>query len=258
MDIKAYIASGIVETYVLGMASPAEKAEFEKLAEIYPELVSARNEFELGLEEKAFANAIPPPFEVKERVLDLISQEAAVEAVKRIMYEESNPPPVRKISSMRWAVTTSIVLLVGSLTFIYWLYTKNQQLKADIAQSKETLEQLDQQKRSFEEATLPENSSAKQVKVITPETVPATINVFWDSTNTHVYLVIRDLIKLAENEKYQLWSITKGKYQSLGLFDAPDNDKLVLKLNNSQQAEAFAISIAKKLQVEPSKADTTH
>ncbi len=251
MDIQHYIASGIIEQYVLGMTTPQETKEFEDLCRQYPELQTARLDFEMALEKKAFAGAIPPPAELKEQVLELIGQESALRTVNDIITGVPQATPLRKLPTMRWAVAICIVLTLGFLSFIYIIYNQNQQLENDIVNNQQRLEQIDQQKKLWEESTLPDNSVAKQVKVFTPETVPATINVYWDSTNQHVYLVIHDLAKLPVNEKYQLWSVEKGKYNSLGLFDAPLDDRLILRLNDAQQADAFAISISRAIPLQP-------
>ena len=58
MNIQEYISSGIIESYVLGLASPEERTEFEQICAQYPELAEARNNFELALEEQAGKNAI--------------------------------------------------------------------------------------------------------------------------------------------------------------------------------------------------------
>ena len=237
MDIPAYIESGIIEQYVMGIASEKEAAEFERLCKQYPELLNARIEFELSLEKRALAGAITPPPDIKVKVFSSIQP-------------ESRQGVVRKIPTIRWAIAVCITLLLGLVTFIYILHNKNQKLESDIAKTQEKLKETDQQRLSFEETILPKNSVAKQVKVIVPDKVPATINVFWDPTNKHVYLVIHDLAPLPPNEKYQLWSITKGKSTSMGLFDAPTNDKLILRLNNAQDAEAFAISISKGISMQ--------
>ncbi len=57
MNIKEYISSGIVESYVLGLASEEERTEFEQLCKQYPELVTARDSFEVLIEKQAFENA---------------------------------------------------------------------------------------------------------------------------------------------------------------------------------------------------------
>ena len=74
MNIKDYIESGIIESYVMGLASEPERAEFERLCSQYPELVAARRKFEERLEGYASENAVPPPSEVKVKVLEAIGK----------------------------------------------------------------------------------------------------------------------------------------------------------------------------------------
>ncbi|MBS1563478.1 MAG: anti-sigma factor, partial [Bacteroidetes bacterium] len=61
MNIQEYISSGIIQAYVLGLATEEERREFEKLAAISPELQQAREAFELSLEQHAMANGRPAP-----------------------------------------------------------------------------------------------------------------------------------------------------------------------------------------------------
>jgi len=56
----------------MGLASDAERAEFERLCKEYPELLAARRRFEDKLEGYASENAEPPPPEVKAKVLEAI------------------------------------------------------------------------------------------------------------------------------------------------------------------------------------------
>ena len=61
MNLKEYIASGIIESYVMGLASEAERAEFEQMCAQYPELVAERRKFEESLEAYTSEQAIRPP-----------------------------------------------------------------------------------------------------------------------------------------------------------------------------------------------------
>jgi anti-sigma-K factor RskA len=70
-------------------------------------------------------------------------------------------------------------------------------------------------------------------------------NVYWDSTNTSVYLVVKNMPKLPSNQQYQLWALIDNKPKDLGVFDATD-DKVILKMKNTQKAQAFAITIEQK------------
>jgi hypothetical protein len=68
VNIELYIQSGIVESYVLGLASPPEMAELEQLLPHYPELKEALTEFEYQLELFSIDNEEPPPPGTREKV----------------------------------------------------------------------------------------------------------------------------------------------------------------------------------------------
>jgi anti-sigma-K factor RskA len=51
--------------------------------------------------------------------------------------------------------------------------------------------------------------------------------------------------RLPTEQQYQLWALIDGKPKDLGVFDVND-DKVILKMKNTQRADAFAITIEKK------------
>ncbi|HYM92945.1 MAG TPA: hypothetical protein VET23_02325, partial [Chitinophagaceae bacterium] len=61
MNVQEYISSGIIESYVLGLASAEERKEFEIMCEQHPEVLQARIAFEQSLEKQAMENAVDPP-----------------------------------------------------------------------------------------------------------------------------------------------------------------------------------------------------
>src|SRR5262245_36153727 len=95
-----YISSGIIESYVLGLASEEEGREFEEMCASYPELVEARNNFELALEEQARKNAVPPPATAKEKIWSAISHTTSPS--KLISMETS-----RRSSGWGWVAAAS-------------------------------------------------------------------------------------------------------------------------------------------------------
>ena len=82
MNIELYIQSGIVESYVLGLATPTEREEFDQLVPHYPELKVALSDFEYQLELFAIDNEEPPPPEVRERIQARIQDIPAVRPSK--------------------------------------------------------------------------------------------------------------------------------------------------------------------------------
>ena len=72
MNVQDYISSGIVESYVLGLASHEEQAEFERMCGQYPEVLAARTNFEIAMEHQAMQNSVAPPPALKQQIKDLI------------------------------------------------------------------------------------------------------------------------------------------------------------------------------------------
>ncbi len=65
MNVQDYISSGIVESYVLGLASPGEQAEFESMCKQYPEVIQARNDFENNIGARSHAKRCGSPSGIK-------------------------------------------------------------------------------------------------------------------------------------------------------------------------------------------------
>lgn len=83
MNIHQYIASGIIESYVLGLATPEEATRFDQLLPSFPELKMALREFEFRLEAFAMDNQIPPPPGIKNRIQERLWELPAIRHVSR-------------------------------------------------------------------------------------------------------------------------------------------------------------------------------
>jgi uncharacterized protein YaiE (UPF0345 family) len=59
-DLSEFLQSGVIEAYVLGMASPEEMKEVEGLAVDYPEVTKAIDSFSESIEQQALENAVAP------------------------------------------------------------------------------------------------------------------------------------------------------------------------------------------------------
>lgn len=72
-DLRLYIQSGVIENYVMGLASQTEREEFEQLCTKYPELVEARRKFEESLEDYAFRLEATPSKQVRDIIFEKVS-----------------------------------------------------------------------------------------------------------------------------------------------------------------------------------------
>jgi anti-sigma-K factor RskA len=243
VNIKEYISSGIVESYVLGLASEQERAEFEQLCLQYPELVAARNDFEEKLEQQAFDHVIAPPAFLKEKLLNNIQEQTFSVKEAKVITMDTKP---RNNNWLRYVAAASVILLLTSAYFAYDLYSKNGKLQISANQMQSRLDstnvQMEELKKMMEVMT---NPNVTVVSMVGTQINPSSANIYWDTASADVYMVIKNMPKLPSEKQYQLWAFIDQKPVDLGLFDA-DKPNLFLKMKNTQKAEAFAITIEKR------------
>jgi hypothetical protein len=73
LELDHYIQSGIIESYVLGLATNVEVEELQYMRRLYPELNSEITAVERRMERTAFAEAVLPPEQLKDRILQRIN-----------------------------------------------------------------------------------------------------------------------------------------------------------------------------------------
>lgn len=95
-NIREYINSGIIEAYVLGIATPEERMEVEELAIEYIIVREAIDEFSYNLEQFSFLNAPSPDPVIKPSLL------ATIDYLNRIEQGEvpSFPPALNSNSTI--------------------------------------------------------------------------------------------------------------------------------------------------------------
>lgn len=83
MDIGAYIDSGILQEYALGILNDAQRAEVERVCATNPEIKMALRNIELGLQKLAEANTVWPGDELQDKIwatLENVNKEAQMDA----------------------------------------------------------------------------------------------------------------------------------------------------------------------------------
>ena len=251
MNVKEYIASGIIELYVMGLATESERAEFEQYCTQYPELVAARREFEEKLEKHASENAEHPPVEVKVKLLEAIGSPGSLKSVsnppKIINYMENSTSASRGSGMSRFAAAASIILILGLAWFGYHQNSQNKELSNANNALKEKLNSTDSiLNQIIAEQKVVKDPNVTVVNMVGTQVAPkSSANIYWDSTSANVYLVVKNMPNLPSDKQYQLWALIDGKPKDLGVFDASDN-KVILQMKNTQKAQAFAITIEQK------------
>jgi anti-sigma-K factor RskA len=235
VNLKEYIASGIIESYVMGLATEPERTEFERMCAQHPELVAERRKFEESLESYASEQAVSPPLEVKAKIFDRI-----------ITMENSKSP--RSVGLWRFVAAAAVILLVGMVALYYQVSEQNK----DLAKSnKDLIERVNANELALNKVKIERdqmhNPNATVVNMVGTKIAPkSSANIYWDSTNSSVYLVVKNMPQLPSDKQYQLWALIDSKPKDLGTFDASNDDNVILKMSDTKKAQAFAITIEKK------------
>ena len=264
MDTEQYIASGILETYVMGGLPERESREVEEVAAQYPEVQREIRLIEATLESFAFKTAIKPPSHIKGRLMSKIEGTSSSAAPAGAMsaapkkVEKNTEPIVREhpaaASWMKYAMAACVTLLLfTSFTSLYfWNQWKNteQELGQVIAQNQVIAGQFNQVNNQYNQALqsleIASDTAFAKVNMQGLEIAPnAYAVVYWNDNSENVYLSSSGLPPPATGQQYQLWAIVDGKPVDAGVFDVTLETALT-KMQNIRNASAFAVTLEPK------------
>jgi len=258
VNIQEYISSGIVESYVLGLADEAERVEFEQMCTLHAEVRTARDTFELSLEQHAMAAAVAPPVQLRETIL----QKFTVETASAI---HENAPvvqmrPIRRSAvpmATRYVAAAAVVLLVGSAGLNFYYFNKyrdySQRYDQLLAQQTELAKNNSamQTRMSNYEQTIAGLTSPYMAKItMEGKGVPANgspapgsmATILWDTRSKDVYLMVNNLPLPQTGKQYQLWAIVDNLPVDAGMLDM-SHGQMMVKMKNIPRAQLFAITL---------------
>lgn len=254
MDIKAYLESGIIESYVLGLAEPEEAILLEKYVHDYPEIQQALNDFSDLLEKQSFQGAVSPPAFIKNKIKAHIRSDFIVEDRQDLASDQKAPlrtpnPNYPFQRKWMWAACILFAFSLGANLFLYQknksLYSLNQSLLNDQQLWVSNANLLSDQVASLQSNLKFINQP--HIKTIKLEAVEGKKNlsavVYWDTKSKDVYLYPAQLDSISDEQEYQLWAIVDGVPVDAGLMDKCEG---ICKMHNIPKAQTFAITIEKK------------
>lgn len=263
MDLKEYISSGILETYVLGDASPQEKQEVECMSSIYPEIKSALVELQKSVEKVADHNAINPPDELKDKVLNKVYEEIDKDQNERVIeHDFTDDQTTKDVKQERKGVWKMLAAAFFALFLIATTVFINEQRENKVLTSKveelnttvnEKTAKLDKQEQNFatrlasnrDLLTFISDSSTKRVALNgTDLSKNASVNVFWNDRNQRVVLKVNSLPETPTDKQYQLWAIVDGKPKDMGVLPKNKTKASFIEITKkTNKAAAFAITL---------------
>jgi anti-sigma-K factor RskA len=252
VNIQDYISSGIVESYVLGLAGPEESAEFERVCVAHPEVRVARDAFEKQLEDRLQEQKLEAPRELKSRIFSKIGMEQTT-VMEEPKIPLNRPILVQRSGFPRFIAAASLILLLGSVLLNFYLLSEYKQSIAqykDLLASQEQLTSANQSMNTkletYESAIShirdPRMAVVKMPGVPTSPSPSSMATVYWNTASKEVYLLVNQLPVPVAGKQYQLWAIVDGKPVDAGVFDLASGPEL-LKLKTIPNAQAFAITL---------------
>ncbi len=242
MDIKEYIASGVLELYVYGLLSESENEEVNRMAKEHPEINA-----EIISIEKSIVN-------ISTSFSPFLSAENFAKVKDKLDLKHSKvielKPKNNKLQYLGWAA--SAVLFIG----LGYQYLNQTQFKNDIIN-------LEKEKSELQEVVVSSETKAKQTledlniirdskntvislagQTVSPKSFA---KIYWNKETQVVYVDASGLPEPPKGMVYQVWSLKLKPTltpTSIGLLDAfTDENTRIFAVNNTSDAEAFGITL---------------
>ena len=256
MNTQEYISSGIVESYVLGLANDQERAEFERMCAAHSDVRAARDAFEISLEQESLANAVAPPKHLRSKILGEIEIEkensnSNIIARKGIKEDQQivGKTPIINLRGGRYLAAASIILLIVSTALNFYFFN---QYKSVTAKYEDVVAQnaaYAQNEKDYQSTINRLSDPAMAIIKMAGDSVPSSpapssmATVYWDTRTKDVYLLINKMPEVSTEMQYQLWAIVDGVPVDAGVFDVA---KGIVTMKNIPRAQAFAITLEKR------------
>lgn len=231
MDIQQYIASGIIEMYVMGLCSPEEEKELEQLQHQHPELQEAILQYEKEMEDKMLQNSTLPTAETDKRILKKL------ESLQAPVIPITSAITGKRINWLKPVAAAAVLLLGISAYFNYSLYNNNKKQEALIAAS--TSSPLPA--GDYAVITNPSITPVAMYGVGTHTICRCTM--FWDKQTGKAYIMIHHLPKSSSSRDYQLWAEVDGRTVSVGIINDEIRGRFIEVTNVPGQSVAFKVTL---------------
>ncbi len=247
MDIKKYIASGILEDYALNLLSEEDRYAVEQNLAKYPEIKAELEAIQEALGTFVQAHGVPVSDKLSSDILHHIDQ---LEKAETQVENEINNHPIR---------TWVAVLLILALIFLVYLIFRNQRLDRNLVFAETQLVeqqnqfgtlrdsidilllQLEAVREKCEDVVLLKGT-AKAPKSI------AFIN--YDVINQKTFLELIDFPIPPAGKQYQLWAYVDNDPIKIGGFDLNSPSDTIIEMLHVEKVNGFIITLEEDAGIE--------
>ena len=255
MDIKAYIESGVIESYVLGLASQDKVAELEVLILQHADIRQAVDAFAASIQQQVQADTIAPPPEIKRQLMERLAGEFETQKANIIPANNltalpggsGNAKVVKMPSFTFWRniAVAAVLLFVVSASFnVYYYnnYTQTTNKYQALLSERNNLEAVNE---GYHQTLNIIHDSVMHIVHMagTPGKQDNAATLYWDTKTKDVYVYTSNLKQTPSGKQYQLWALVDGKPVDAGVIGDCSG---VCKMKNIPRAQAFAITLEKE------------
>lgn len=245
MNIQEYISSGVIEAYVLGIATDNESLELEQLADMYPEIKQHLVATQQAMEQLADHTAVTPPPLLKHHIWHAIKESESTQN------SISSPDPAtanvssRQLTFYKVSLAAALLLLATSLAFNMSLWNRTDKSDKVIAELEQQQHVLTASNNNYQAYfSLLHNPQVQTVKLSGVGVHTANNGlVLWNKQTKAVYMSIHNLPAPPQGHQYQLWAIVAGKPVDMGVFDLSSEAIGLQKMKPVANAQMFAVTL---------------
>lgn len=255
MNIEEYIASGMIESYVLGATTAEENAELERLLSIYPEIQEELLASQRALEQYLMQFSKEPPAGLKAKIIGQLNELKNDLPSGKQKYLSPVSEKSKKAPASSLGMAALYLLLALSLGLNVFLYYSQQTLQDSQSKTEENIKSLEKQLQSREEQYAALSRSMEIINDPTnvvvrlnglPDFQEASATLYWDNSSKQVYLQVKNLPPAPAGMQYQLWAIKEKNIQDAGLIGKGKNPALIHTMKVINEADTFAITLEKE------------
>lgn len=246
MDIQAYISSGVIEAYVLGMATDSESREVERLAGMHPEVRQYLADTQQAMESLADAVAVPPPPALKQNIWHAINREHDNTGSSNVsMPVKPVIAGAKSVSFYKIMLAASVLLLIASIAFNVSLWNKTNKTQLQLAGLERRQDTLLADNKNYQAyLSLINSPQVQSVKLDGVGTHTSNSGlVLWNKQTKEVYMSFNNLPPPPQGSQYQLWAIVDSKPVDMGVFDLSSQPASLQKMKTVQNVQMFAVTL---------------
>lgn len=247
MNTREWIASGLLEAYVLGEGSAEERARVERMAATDPEIRAELEAIETALEAHAVATAVEPPPAMKAALMRAVQGKGNGKG-KVVPMAAGQAGP----ASRTWLAAAAMVALLASGAGNFLLYSRLGEVNERLAILENERAVLAQQMQVQQTAL--EQSRQQLAVVFDPgkHMVPlagqvldpkAAARVYMDPATNEIYLDVLSLPAAPAGKQYQLWAQVDGKMVDAGMLGMDAGVESLQRMKTIANATAFGVTL---------------